>query len=772
MSGTSEASNTGSSLSSHDSGSESKEEKKGNESQVTVSFNIPYTALTFSPPNTKSLGAGHFGQVCLGYYQGSKVAIKKLENALTEEELNQLALESQIMAEARSPHTVQLYGYVIGGTPRASYMVMEHMSQGSLHDLLENSGDGWDKDWSIRLQIIKDIVTGLAFLHASGIFHRDLKRANVLLSPGEGGLRAKLGDFGLASRGKRDGHDAIHLLAPELLRNKREMYTAAADIYNLGLLLWEIVSRQEPYANITNGLLERKIAKDQYREQIPAGCPKNIASLMRACWGDDPLKRPTAGKILAYLDSEKENLVPWRTFQAPPVVTNFTGCKNLLAKLAIDLHRHPGGIVRQVLVGTGGVGKTQMAARYVELAAQGALCGNLRLTYDAVVWLYAERDLFSQFQLLAQAWFALTGLSPQESLQAVHHRLKNQRVLLVFDNAKDPSTLESLLPAFTGGRYHILITSRESNWDKRPHVITGFSAEEGEQYVREQLPESKLSERKVLLDALAYSPLALAHAVAYIQSKACSIVGYPKEVAKLRTSTSPENASDPTAASTVLITVLITLGHLHDRYPALAPVLTACAYFAPENIPLALLKAGLVGKGNGRYTEELVQTSITALLQYGLLQQGSTDTSVFIHRLVQEGARTWHQQTKGAQQIGRDWMHWINCFRIQLVVTDSLQIETVNQLIPHAWALSTVCEEQKEIEPRALALLYQQIAYHQSTKQGTYHPALRAYQKALTIRERHFEICTKRASEFKADRKEEEQARKVSCLDFFSRHHR
>ena len=88
-------------------------------------------------------------------------------------------------------------------------MIMEYCNLGSLSDNLYNYNKTdkanpileRDNNWQLRKNIIKDMISGLYFLHSNKpkkIIHRDIKSANVLLQEDTQGIHAKLGDFGLA----------------------------------------------------------------------------------------------------------------------------------------------------------------------------------------------------------------------------------------------------------------------------------------------------------------------------------------------------------------------------------------------------------------------------------------------------------------------------------------------------------------------------------------------------------------------------------------------
>ena len=107
-----------------------------------------------------------------------------------------------------------------------------------------------------------DIAKGMHFMHGlkNPLMHRDLKSLNLLLAePIEGPndlVQAKITDFGLARKFKDadGGAEAMmtgqagtfHWMAPEVLENCR--YTEKADVYSFGIVMWEILAREPPFA--------------------------------------------------------------------------------------------------------------------------------------------------------------------------------------------------------------------------------------------------------------------------------------------------------------------------------------------------------------------------------------------------------------------------------------------------------------------------------------------------------------------------------------------
>lgn len=83
-------------------------------------------------------------------------------------------------------------------------------------------------------------------------------------------------------------------IAPEVI--KRERYTEKADIYSIGIVMWEVATRKIPFAgdNFTRITLEVLEGK---RPQVPTNVPKYYSDLMSRCWHRKPHKRPSADDI-------------------------------------------------------------------------------------------------------------------------------------------------------------------------------------------------------------------------------------------------------------------------------------------------------------------------------------------------------------------------------------------------------------------------------------------------------------------------------------------
>eukprot|EP00980_Cylindrotheca_fusiformis_P023390 scaffold10429_cov126-Cylindrotheca_fusiformis.AAC.21 len=160
------------------------------------------------------------------------------------------------------------------------------------YDLLRN--DTLYTGGEMILQILRDVAQGLRFLHASKppILHGDLKAKNILI---DSRFRAKVADFGLATKNKNGLSGTPFWMAPEYLRRKTD-YNTTCDIYAFGMIMYEIYSRKIPYEGQNPKKILRKVCDPRinYRPSAPKTCPRRMTEIMQKCWSSDPFFRPVA----------------------------------------------------------------------------------------------------------------------------------------------------------------------------------------------------------------------------------------------------------------------------------------------------------------------------------------------------------------------------------------------------------------------------------------------------------------------------------------------
>ncbi|PSC73896.1 Serine threonine-kinase CTR1 isoform A [Micractinium conductrix] len=288
---------------------------------------------------TKIIGEGAFGKVWLGRWQETDVAIKQLSSlsdlgveagSLQHDSSGgikmdldvQRALDKEVglLKNMRHPNIILFMGVVL--EPPA--VVTEYCARGSLYDLLTaaRSSAAMAKalDWPRRIVMALDAAKGMLYLHGhkpTAIIHRDLKSPNLLVMKN---WQVKVTDFNLSRQTKAAGEtNSVQSMVannprwqpPEVILSQQ--YGKESDVYAYGLILWELLTWELPFLDLSNFQImlavtqqgQRPAIKDQWgAAQYPGGTfigYNEYVALMQRCWADDPAARPTFEQIIADL---------------------------------------------------------------------------------------------------------------------------------------------------------------------------------------------------------------------------------------------------------------------------------------------------------------------------------------------------------------------------------------------------------------------------------------------------------------------------------------
>ena len=229
------------------------------------------------------------------------VALKRLaENLARDEDLQRRFLrEARLAARLSHPNVVRVFD--VGEDDGRPFIAMEYVEGETLAELVAQRAP---LPAAEAARLGTQMCAGLAAAHAAGLVHRDVKPQNLLLRT-DGVL--KLGDFGIAA-----GHEGTRLtlagtvlgtagyLAPEQARG--EEVTAAADIYAVGAVLYELLTG-EP--SRTAGSLAELGSEDGFgppdlAARVPTA-PRELVAAVNACLSARPEDRPPSAAALARL---------------------------------------------------------------------------------------------------------------------------------------------------------------------------------------------------------------------------------------------------------------------------------------------------------------------------------------------------------------------------------------------------------------------------------------------------------------------------------------
>ncbi|KAK3010145.1 hypothetical protein RJ639_011802 [Escallonia herrerae] len=256
----------------------------------------------------KELGSGTFGTVYHGKWRGTDVAIKRIKKSCfagRSSEQERLTVEfwreAEILSKLHHPNVVAFYGVVQDGPGGTLATVAEFMVDGSLrHVLLRKDRH---LDYRKKLIIAMDAAFGMEYLHSKNIVHFDLKCDNLLVNLKDPSRPiCKVGDFGL-SKIKRNTlvsggvRGTLPWMAPELLNGSSNKVSEKVDVFSFGIVLWEILTCEEPYANMHYGAIIGGIVSNTLRPTIPSQCDPEWRRLMEQCWAPKPAVRPSFTEI-------------------------------------------------------------------------------------------------------------------------------------------------------------------------------------------------------------------------------------------------------------------------------------------------------------------------------------------------------------------------------------------------------------------------------------------------------------------------------------------
>eukprot|EP00002_Diphylleia_rotans_P026513 TRINITY_DN5290_c0_g1_i4.p1 TRINITY_DN5290_c0_g1~~TRINITY_DN5290_c0_g1_i4.p1 ORF type:complete len:2519 (-),score=450.95 TRINITY_DN5290_c0_g1_i4:111-7667(-) len=266
-------------------------------------MHIPFKDMEFK----ELLGSGRFGEVYHGVWRGADVAIKRLRHdGIDSEMIAAFTSEISMMVELRHPNIV-LYMGACAEVP--NLCIVCELLTGTLYQLLHRKEI--EISLSDSLGFLCDIAKGMQYLHAStpAILHRDLKSLNLLLDDRG---HVKVSDFGMTAiqgyETKDRSNGSLQWMAPEIISG--EEFTAAADVYSFGIVMWEVLSRRDPYEEQETVLsIAVSVVFENLRPTIDFPIDLTLRSIMVQCWDPNPGVRPIFSNLIREI-KEVSALIP------------------------------------------------------------------------------------------------------------------------------------------------------------------------------------------------------------------------------------------------------------------------------------------------------------------------------------------------------------------------------------------------------------------------------------------------------------------------------
>jgi serine/threonine-protein kinase len=256
----------------------------------------------------RPIGRGGMGEVLLAWDDRleRRVAIKRVRRdaGLSPEQRERFRREARLAARLSHSAVVQIYDLVTGDAGDADDAIVMEYVEG--RTLAERLAEG-PLVLGMALRLAEEIAQGLAAAHAAGLVHRDLKAANVVVTPAG---HAKILDFGLARPAVRRPDEmpltrqgfvigTFNAMSPEQARG--EEVDARSDLFSLGILLYEMVTGQAPFRGADPAEILKKIVQEPPPDprSLRPDLPPEVGDLLHRLLAKDRGGRPGSAEEVA-----------------------------------------------------------------------------------------------------------------------------------------------------------------------------------------------------------------------------------------------------------------------------------------------------------------------------------------------------------------------------------------------------------------------------------------------------------------------------------------
>ena len=215
---------------------------------------------------------------------------------MSEKESELLRTEISVLRLVKHPNLIRLYD--VFETQEAIFLVMELVTGGELYEHIVGRARFTEFEC---YNVVKPLLTGVAYLHELGIVHRDLKPENILCGDEVGDL--KIADFGLSkfvmpSEMLKMPCGTLTYIAPEILSN--EGYDKKADIYSVGVIAFLLLRGRLPFEGRSPREIVEKIQNQKldFQDRVWSKLSVEIRDFVARLLSRTPCKRPNACESL------------------------------------------------------------------------------------------------------------------------------------------------------------------------------------------------------------------------------------------------------------------------------------------------------------------------------------------------------------------------------------------------------------------------------------------------------------------------------------------
>lgn len=264
------------------------------------------------------IAEGGMGKIFYGEHKtlNRPVAIKQLHSNFTDNPdfKDRFINEAMILAQLNHTNIITIYDLI--EEAGIYYIIMEYVQGDALDDIMQKYNSPFQTQRAVY--IFKQVLSAFEYAHNKGIIHRDIKPSNIMLEEGD---KPKILDFGIAKlvrsnlnltkAGTRMG--SVYYMSPEQVMGQN--VDIRSDIYSLGILLYEMLTRSLPYNIQTDS--EYSIMESIMKVDVPnlslfrSDIDFNLSSsILRACSKDINLRFNSCKEFLEALNDASYSYVP------------------------------------------------------------------------------------------------------------------------------------------------------------------------------------------------------------------------------------------------------------------------------------------------------------------------------------------------------------------------------------------------------------------------------------------------------------------------------
>uniref|UniRef100_A0A8C4YXK1 Scaffold protein ILK n=1 Tax=Gadus morhua TaxID=8049 RepID=A0A8C4YXK1_GADMO len=247
------------------------------------------------------------GELWQGRWQGEEIVVKVLNvRDWTTRKSRDFNEEHPKLRIFSHPNILPVLGACQAPPSPHPIIISHYMPYGSLYNIL-HQGTTLVVDQTQALKFAWDIASGMAFLHTLEpmVARLHLNSKHVMIDE-DMTARVSMADAKLSFQCPGRSYSPAWL-APEALQKRPEdINRRSADMWSFAVLLWELVTREVPFADLSQMEIGMKVSLEGLRPTIPPGISPHVCKLMRLCMNEDPAKRPKFDMIVPILEKMQD----------------------------------------------------------------------------------------------------------------------------------------------------------------------------------------------------------------------------------------------------------------------------------------------------------------------------------------------------------------------------------------------------------------------------------------------------------------------------------